>query len=324
MKAVRIHETGSPDVLRFEETLRPTPRQGEALVRLHVAGVNFLDIYHRTGLNKLALPATLGNEGAGVVEAAGPGVTEVQPGDRVAYANVLGSYAEYVVAPGWRLVPIPPELDFAQAAAAMLQGMTAHYLAFTTYPLKVGDWALIHAAGGGVGALLVQMAKQAGAVVIATVSTDEKARIAREAGADHVVNYAEADFDAEVKRLTGGEGVHVVYDSVGKDTFEQSLNCLRLRGMLVLYGSASGPVAPLNPMALNQRGSLFLTRPSLHHYTHTREELLQRAWDVLGWVATGKLHLRLDRTYPLADAAEAHRRLEGRQALGKLVLTTAG
>ena len=322
MKAVRIHETGSPDVLRYEDVATPEPGQGEALVRVHAAGVNFLDIYHRTGLNKLPLPLTLGNEGAGIVEVAGPGVGEVQPGDRVAYSNVPGSYAENVVAPAWRLVPIPPDLSFEQAAAAMLQGMTAHYLAFTTYPLAVGDWALIHAAGGGVGALLVQMAKRAGAQVIGTVSTDEKAQIALEAGADHVVNYAETDFDTEVKDLTGGQGVHVVYDSVGKETFSQSLNCLRLRGTLVLYGSSSGPVPPLNPMVLNQRGSLFLTRPSLHHYTHTREELLQRAWDVLGWVSSGSLRLRIDRTYRLAEAAAAHRRLEGRHALGKLILLT--
>jgi NADPH2:quinone reductase len=238
----------------------------------------------------------------------------------VAYTNVLGSYAEYVVAPAWRLVPIPPHLDFIQAAAVMLQGMTAHYLVHTTYPLQPGEWALVHAAAGGVGALLVQMAKRAGAQVIATVSTDAKAEIARESGADFVVNYAETDFDAEAKRLTGGEGVHVVYDSVGKDTFSQSLNAVRLRGMMVLYGSSSGPVPALSPMTLNQRGSLFLTRPSLHHYTHTRDELLQRAWDVLGWVSSGELKLRIDRTYPLAGAAEAHRRLEAREALGKLVL----
>jgi len=320
MKAVRIHETGSPEVLRYEDVPAPVPGQGQALVRLRAAGVNFLDIYHRTGLTPVQLPFTLGSEGAGVVEAVGPGVAEVQPGDRVAYTNVLGSYAQSVVAPAWRLVPIPPQLDFVQAAAAMLQGMTAHYLVHTTYPLQPGEWALVHAAGGGVGALLVQMAKRAGAQVIATVSTDAKAEIARASGADHVVNYAEADFDTEAKRLTEGEGVHVVYDSVGKDTFAQSLNALRLRGMMVLYGSSSGPVPALSPMTLNQRGSLFLTRPSLHHYTHTRDELLQRAWDVLGWVSSGELRLRIDRTYPLAQAAAAHRRLEGREALGKLVL----
>ena len=320
MKAVRIHETGSPDVLRYEDVPVPEPGSGQALVRLYAAGVNFLDIYHRTGLTRMSLPAILGNEGAGVVEAVGPGVSEVRPGDRVAYSNVLGSYAEHIVAPAWRLVPIPPNLDFVQAAAAMLQGMTAHYLVYTTYRLNPGEWALVHAAAGGVGALLVQLAKRAGAQVIATVSTDAKAEIARDAGADHVVNYAETDFDEEAKRLTGGDGVHVVYDSVGRDTFAQSLNCLRLRGTLVLYGSSSGSVPPVNPMVLNQRGSLFFTRPSLHHYTHTREELLQRAWDVLGWVSSGELILRIDRTYPLAEAAEAHRRLEGRHALGKLML----
>ena len=320
MKAVRIHETGSPDVLRYEDVPVPEPGSGQALVRLYAAGVNFLDIYHRTGLTRMSLPAILGNEGAGVVEAVGPGVSEVRPGDRVAYSNVLGSYAEHIVAPAWRLVPIPPNLDFVQAAAAMLQGMTAHYLVYTTYRLNPGEWALVHAAAGGVGALLVQLAKRAGAQVIATVSTDAKAEIARDAGADHVVNYAETDFDEEAKRLTGGDGVHVVYDSVGRDTFAQSLNCLRLRGTLVLYGSSSGLVPPVNPMVLNQRGSLFFTRPSLHHYTHTREELLQRAWDVLGWVSSGELILRIDRTYPLAEAAEAHRRLEGRHALGKLML----
>jgi NADPH2:quinone reductase len=322
MKAIRIHETGSPEMLRYDDVPTPVPGRGQALVRLHAAGVNFLDIYHRTGVNKMPLPMILGNEGAGVVEAVGPGVSEVQPGDRVAYSNVLGSYAEYVVAPAWRLVSIPPDLDFIQAAGAMLQGMTAHYLVHTTYPLKAGEWALIHAAGGGVGALLVQLAKRAGAQVIGTVSTDAKAEIAREAGTDHVVNYAETDFDEEAKRLTGGDGVHVVYDSVGKDTFEQSLNCLRLRGTLVLYGNSSGPVPPVNPMILNQKGSLFLTRPTLHHYTHTREELLHRAWDVLGWISTGELKLRIDRTYRLADASEAHRRLESRHALGKLVLVT--
>ena len=320
MKAVRIHETGSSEMLRHEDVPLPAPGQGQALVRLRAAGVNFLDIYHRTGLNPMPLPFILGSEGAGIVEGVGSGVTEVQPGDRVTYTNVLGSYAEYVVAPAWRLVPIPPQLDFIQAAAVMLQGMTAHYLVHTTYPLQPGEWALVHAAAGGVGALLVQMVKRAGAQVIATVSTDAKAEIARESGADYVVNYAETDFDAEAKRLTGGEGVHVVYDSVGKDTFSQSLNALRLRGMMVLYGSSSGPVPALSPMTLNQRGSLFLTRPSLHHYTHTRDELLQRAWDVLGWVSSGELRLRVDRTYPLAGAGEAHRRLEAREALGKLVL----
>ena len=320
MKAVRIHETGDVRVLRIEEVPVPTPGQGQALVRLRAAGVNFLDIYHRTGLNPLPLPAIPGSEGAGVVEAVGPGVTEVAPGDRVAYSNVLGSYAEYIVAPAWRLVPIPDGLEFTQAAAAMLQGMTAQYLTHTTYPLKPGEWALVHAAAGGVGALLVQMAKRRGARVIATVSSEEKAAIAAEAGADVCVIYTRADFVQEVKRVTEDQGVPVVYDSVGKDTFERGLDCLRLRGMMVLYGNASGPVPPVDPRVLNSKGSLFLTRPSLHHYTHTRSELLARAGDVLSWVREGSLRLRIDRTYALADVQAAHARLEGREALGKLLL----
>ncbi|OFX15947.1 MAG: NADPH:quinone reductase, partial [Armatimonadetes bacterium RBG_19FT_COMBO_69_19] len=315
-----IHETGDVRVLRIEEVPVPTPGQGQALVRLRAAGVNFLDIYHRTGLNPLPLPAIPGSEGAGVVEAVGPGVTEVAPGDRVAYSNVLGSYAEYIVAPAWRLVPIPDGLEFTQAAAAMLQGMTAQYLTHTTYPLKPGEWALVHAAAGGVGALLVQMAKRRGARVIATVSSEEKAAIAVEAGTDVCVIYTRADFVQEVKRVTEGQGVPVVYDSVGKDTFERGLDCLRLRGMMVLYGNASGPVPPVDPRILNSKGSLFLTRPSLHHYTHTRSELLARAGDVLSWVREGSLRLRIDRTYALADVQAAHARLEGREALGKLLL----
>ncbi|HET6948671.1 MAG TPA: quinone oxidoreductase [bacterium] len=320
MKAVRIHETGDVRVLRVEEVPVPTPGQGQALVRLRAAGVNFLDIYHRTGLNPLPLPAIPGSEGAGVIEAVGPGVTEVARGDRVAYSNVLGSYAEYSVAPAWRLVPIPDGLEFTQAAAAMLQGMTAQYLTHTTYPLKPGEWALVHAAAGGVGALLVQMAKRCGARVIATVSSEEKATIAAEAGADVCVIYTRADFVQEVKRVTEGQGVPVVYDSVGKDTFERGLDCLQLRGMMVLYGNASGLVPPVDPRILNSKGSLFLTRPSLHHYTHTRSELLARAGDVLSWVREGSLRLRIDRTYPLADVQAAHARLEGREALGKLLL----
>lgn len=321
MKAIRIHETGPAEVLRLDEVPEPTPGPGQARVRLHAAGVNFLDIYHRTGLNPLPLPAILGSEGAGVVEAVGSGVTEVAVGDRVAYTNVLGSYAEAVAAPAWRLVPIPAGLDFTQAAAAMLQGMTAHYLVHTTYPLRPGEWALVHAAGGGVGALLVQMARRSGARVIATAGSDEKTAIARESGAEVCINYSRDDFVGEVKRVTEGQGVAVVYDSVGRDTFDRSLECLAVRGMLVLYGSASGPVAPVDPRTLNSKGSLFLTRPSLHHYTHTRAELLARAGDVLGWVRDGTLRLRLDRTYPLRAARDAHARLEGRQALGKIVLS---
>ncbi len=320
MKAIRIHSAGNPEVLRFEDVPAPAPGPDQALVRLHAAGVNFIDIYHRTGLYALPLPAIPGSEGAGTVEAVGSGVTEVKPGDRVAYTNVLGSYAEFVVAPAWRLVPILSGIDFMQAAAVMLQGMTAHYLTHTTYPLHPGDWALVHAAAGGVGALLVQMAKRRGARVIATVSTDAKATVAREAGADEVINYTREEFDTAVRRLTGGTGVRVVYDSVGKDTFERSLNCLTVRGMLVLYGQSSGPVAPIDLRVLNTKGSLFTTRPTLHHYTQTREELLQRAGDVLGWVRDGTLRLRIDATFPLAEAAAAHRRLESREATGKILL----
>jgi NADPH2:quinone reductase len=320
MKAIRIHETGGPDVLRYEDVPAPSLREGEALVRLRAIGVNFLDIYHRTGLNPLPLPAIPGNEGAGVVERVAAGVMEVKPGDRVAYTNVLGSYAEYIAAPAWRLVPIPRDLDFTVAAAAMLQGMTAHYLSQTTYPLRSGDWALIHAAAGGVGALLVQMAKRRGARVIATVSSDEKAEIAREAGADDVIMYTRENFEEVVKRITEGAGVQVVYDSVGKDTFERGLNCLAVRGMMVLYGQSSGPVPPIDLRVLNAKGSLFATRPSLHHYTHTRGELLDRAGDVLSWVKDGALRIRIDRTFPLAEASAAHARLEGRKALGKILL----
>ncbi|MDR7410067.1 MAG: quinone oxidoreductase [Armatimonadota bacterium] len=322
MHAVRIHQHGGPEVLRYEEVPTPTPREGQALVRLVACGVNFIDIYQRKGLYRIDLPTALGQEGAGVVEAVGPGVTEVKPGDRVAYSNVLGSYAEYVLVPAQRLVPIPDGVTYQQAAAAMLQGMTAHYLVTTTYPLKPGDACLVHAAAGGVGLLLVQMAKRRGALVIGTVSTEEKARLAREAGADHVVLYTQQDFEAEVLRITEGRKLQVVYDSVGKDTFEKSLNCLALRGMLVLYGQSSGPVPPFDPQLLAQKGSLFFTRPVLWHYTTTREELLWRAGEVLGWVRTGELKLRIDRALPLSQAADAHRALEGRETTGKVLLLT--
>ncbi|MBI2123103.1 MAG: quinone oxidoreductase [Armatimonadetes bacterium] len=320
MKSVRIHATGGPEVLRYEEAPTPVQGEGQALVRLRAIGVNFIDIYHRSGQYTLTLPAIIGQEGAGVVESVGPGVTEVKPGDRVAYSNVPASYAEFAAVPAWRCVSVPAPVGFEQAAAAMLQGMTAHYLSHTTYPLTRGETALIHAAAGGVGALLVQMAKRRGARVIATVSTEEKAKIAREAGADEVIIYTRTDFESEVKRLTDGHGVHVVFDSVGKDTFEKSLNCLTLRGMLVLFGQASGRVPPVDPTLLNTQGSLFLTRPSLHHYTHTRQELLQHANEVLGWVASGALRLRVDRTFPLEQAAEAHAYLQSRTALGKVLL----
>ncbi len=320
MKAVRIHTTGGPEVLRYEDVPLPEAGPGQALVRLEASGVNFIDVYQRSGQYRLTLPVTLGQEGAGVVEAIGPDVSEVKPGDRVAFANVGGTYAHYVAAPAWRLVPVPPGLESRTAAAAMLQGMTAHYLAHDTYPLKPADTALIHAATGGVGHLLVQMAKRRGARVIGTVSSDEKAKIAGSLGADEVIVYARTDFEADVKRLTGGRGVQVVYDSVGKDTFEKGLNCLALRGMMVLYGQSSGPVPPVDPQILNTKGSLFLTRPTLHHHTHTREELLARASAVLSWIQSGTLRLRIDSVFPLAQAADAHRHLQSRRATGKILL----
>jgi NADPH2:quinone reductase len=320
MRTARIHATGGPGVIRLDEIPAPDPGEGQALVRVEAAGVNFIDIYHRAGQYPVELPFTLGQEGAGVVERVGRGVTEVQSGDRVAFSNVGGSYAEYVVAPAWRLVPVPAALTPAQSAAAMLQGMTAHYLSHATFPIRPGDTALVHAAGGGVGQLLVQMIKHRGGRVIATVSSDAKAAVALAAGADELINYTQVDFAAEVQRLTAGRGVAVVYDSVGRDTFERSLDCAALRGMVVLFGQASGRVPPFDPQVLNTKGGLFLTRPSLNHYTHTREELLARASDVLGGVADGTLRLRIDRTFPLDGAADAHRYLESRQATGKLLL----
>jgi NADPH2:quinone reductase len=286
--------------------------------------VNFIDIYFRIGLYKADIPIALGNEGAGVVEAIGPEVTEVAVGDRVAYAMARGSYAEYQVVPAWQLVKIPEGLDFQQAAAAMLQGMTAHYLTHSTYPLQKGDIALVHAAAGGAGRLIVQMAKMRGARVFGTVSTAEKEAIAREAGADEVIRYTEQDFEAEVKRLTNKRGVDVVYDSVGVTTFEKSLNSLRPRGLMALFGQSSGPVPPFDPGILNQKGSLFLTRPSLAHHCLTRDELLWRAGDVLGWVASGKLKLRIDGVYPLSQAAQAQIDLASRKTAGKLLLVPDG
>jgi NADPH2:quinone reductase len=320
MRAIRVPQYGGPEVMRLEELPTPTPGEGQALVRLEAAGVNFIDVYQRSGLYKGALPVPLGLEGAGTVEAVGPGVTTVRPGDRVAWTGVPGSYATHTVVPADRLVTLPAGLDARAGAAAMLQGMTAHYLAHTTYPLKPGDACLVHAAAGGVGLLLCQMARRAGARVIGTVSTEEKARLAREAGAHDVILYTQQDFGAEVKRLTGGTGVQVVYDSVGRDTFDKGLDCLAPRGYMVLYGQSSGPVAPVDPQVLNAKGSLFLTRPSLFHYTATREELLYRAGEVLGWVRSGQLRLRIGATFPLAEAAQAHRDLEGRRTTGKVLL----
>jgi len=323
VKAIRVHATGGPEVLRFEEVPTPTPGRGEALVKIEAAGVNFTDIYYRLGWTKAALPFTAGVEAAGTVAAVGPEVSGLEPGERVVYTGPLGAYAEQAVVPAWRLVRVPRGIDARTAAAAMLQGMTAHYLSHSTYPLKAGHTALVHAAAGGVGLLLVQMAKMLGARVIGTVSTEAKARLARDAGADEVIDYTQADFEAEVKRLTGGRGVQVVYDSVGKTTFDKSLNCLAPRGYLVLFGQASGPVPPVDPQVLNQKGSLFLTRPTLGNYTATPDELNARAGDVLGWVAAGRLRLRIERTFRLAEAAEAQRLLASRGTTGKLLLVPA-
>jgi len=320
MKAIRVHRYGGPEEMTLEEVPLPKPEEGHALVRLKAVGVNFIDIYQRMGLYPMPLPFTPGNEGAGTVEATGPGVSEVAPGDHVAYAGALGSYAEYAVVPSWRVVKLPDGADPKTAAALMLQGMTAHYLSHDTYPLKPGDACLVHAAAGGVGLLLIQMAKRRGARVIGTVSTQEKAGLARAAGADEVILYTEKDFEAEVKRLTGGSGVQVVYDSVGQDTFEKSLNCLASRGTIVLYGQSSGPVPPFDPQVLSAKGGLFLTRPSLAHYTRDRKELLSRAGEVLGWAAGGLLNVRIGETFPLSEAGEAHRRLAGRKTTGKILL----
>jgi NADPH:quinone reductase len=321
MKTIQVNEPGGPEKMQLVDAPDPQPGPKQALVRLQAAGVNFIDVYFRMGLYKADLPISLGSEGAGVVEAVGPDVTEVAPGDRVAYAMTRGSYAQYAVVAASQLVKIPAHLDFPMAAAALLQGMTAHYLTHSVYPLKSGDTCLVHAAAGGAGGLTVQMAKMLGARVLGTVSTEEKAQIAREHGVDEAILYTQQDFEAEVKRLTGGRGVDVVYDSVGKTTFEKSLNSLRPRGTMALFGQSSGPVPPFDPNILNGKGSLFLTRPSLGHYVATPQELAWRAGDVLGWIDSGRLKLRIDRTYPLADAAAAHRDLESRKTSGKLVLS---
>jgi NADPH2:quinone reductase len=320
MKAILVHQPGGPEAMRLDEVPVPAPAPGQALVKIAASGVNFIDIYFRTGLYKAEAPYGLGMEGAGVVDAVGSGVTEVSPGDRVAYAMQRGSYADYAIVPAWQLVKIPDALDFHQAAASMLQGMTAHYLTHSTWPLKPGDSCLVHAAAGGAGGLIVQMAKKLGAVVIGTTSTPAKAEIAKAAGCDHVVNYTEQEFDVEVKRITGGRGVDVVYDSVGAATWERSLNSLRRRGLMVSFGNASGPVPPVAPLELNNRGSLFLTRPTLAHHAADRSELLWRANDVLGWVASGAVKLHIEKVYPLAEAAQAHIDLASRKTSGKLLL----
>ena len=320
MKAILVNFCGGPEQLELLEVPVPTPGPKQALVKIEASGVNFIDIYFRMGLYKANPPIALGMEAAGTVEAVGSGVTEVAPGDRVAYAMARGSYAEYAVVPAWQLVKIPEAVDFRIAAAVMLQGMTAHYLTHSTFPLDPSHTALVHAAAGGVGLLLVQLAKMRGARVIATVSTEAKAALARQAGADEVILYSRQDFEQEVKRLTGGRGVDVAYDSVGAATFHQSLNCLRPLGMMVSYGQSSGAVPPFDPLLLSQKGSLFLTRPTLGHYCANREQLLWRAGDVLASVAAGKLWVRIHEAYPLAQAAQAHRDLEGRRTAGKLLL----
>ena len=320
MKAVRIHTPGGPEVLTYEDVPEPRPKAGEAVVKVDAAGLNYIDVYYRSGLYKAELPMTLGMEAGGVVTAVGPNVTEVKVGDKVAYTGVPGAYAQYAAVPAQRLVTLPAGVSTKQGAAAMLQGMTAHYLACSTYPLKKGDTCLVHAAAGGVGLLLVQVAKMRGARVIGTVSTEEKAKLAREAGADEVIFYTKQDFEAEVKRLTSGKGVQVVYDAVGKTTFEKGLSCLAPRGTMVLYGQSSGPIGVFDPQILSAKGSVFLTRPSLFHHIATREELLARAGDVLGWIRDGKLRLRTEFEFPLKEAAEAHRALEGRKTTGKVLL----
>jgi NADPH2:quinone reductase len=320
MKAIQVKQAGGPEAMELVELPVPQPKANEAVVKLAASGVNFIDCYFREGRYKAPLPITLGQEGAGVVTAIGSEVKSVKVGDRAAWTGLLGSYAEYAAVQADRLVSIPKGVSDHQAAAAMLQGMTAHYLSHDTYPLKRGETALVHAAAGGVGLLLVQMADHIGARVIATVSTEAKAKLAREAGADEVILYTQADFEAETKRITGGKGVDVVYDSVGKTTFDKGLNILRPRGMMVLFGGSSGAVPPFDLMALSQKGSLYVTRPTLFNYMASREELVARSGAVFGMIAAGKLKLRVEHTYPLAEAQRAHLDLEGRKTTGKLLL----
>jgi len=320
MRAVRVHEAGGPEVLEVDDLEVPEPGRGQIRVRIEVAGLNFIDTYHRAGRYPLDLPATLGMEAGGVVEAAGPGAEAISVGDRVAYADTLGAYAEQQVVPATSVVTVPEAVDTQTAVAVLLQGMTAHYLAHDTYPLQAGETALVHAAAGGAGHLLTQVCKIRGARVIATCGTKEKAEIARALGADEVVVYTDESFTDAVARYTNGRGVDVVYDGVGKATFRESLGCLRPRGMMVLYGQASGAVDPIDPQDLNKLGSLFLTRPTLAHYTAERHEMVRRANDLFGWIARGRLEVRIDRTFRLDEAAEAHRYLEGRNTKGKVLL----
>ncbi len=321
MKAIRVNEYGGPEVLSYEDAPVPEPGQGEARVRLAASGVNFIDVYQRTGVYPMDLPFIAGQEGAGEVEAVGGGVEEISPGDYVAFAGVPGAYAEYVVAPAERLVPFNVTyVEARMAAAVMLQGMTAHYLTHSTFPVQEGQTVLVHAAAGGVGLLLCQLAKMRGATVIGTAGTEEKAKLARSAGADEVILYTEQDFVEETKRITGGEGVHVVYDSVGKDTFDGGLDSLRPRGYMVLFGGSSGQVPPFDLQVLNQKGSLFVTRPKLNDYMATREELLWRAQSLFTWIGQNNLDVRIGGSYRLSEADQAHRDLEGRKTTGKLIL----
>jgi NADPH2:quinone reductase len=320
MKAIRVNAPGGPEVLHYEDVADPTPKAGEATVKVDAAGINYIDVYQRSGQYKLNLPLTLGLEAGGTVTAVGPNVTEVKVGDKVAYTGIAGAYAQYAAVPAARLVTLPAGLSTRQGAAAMLQGLTAHYLACSTYPLKSGDTCLVHAAAGGVGLLLCQIAKMRGARVIGTVSTEEKAKLAREAGASDVILYTKQDFEAEVKRLTDGKGLQVVYDSVGQTTFDKGFNCLAPRGMMALYGQSSGPIGAFDLGVLNAKGSLFVTRPSLNHHIITRAELLERSNELLGWIRDGKLKLRTEFEFPLKDAADALRALEGRKTTGKVLL----
>ena len=321
MKAVTVKEFGGPEVMSYEDVEAPATGNDQVLVKVEAAGINYIDTYQRSGLYQIPLPATLGLEAAGTVTEVGSAVTKFKTGDRVAYTNVAGAYAEYAAVPEDKLVSLPDGVSFDQGAAAMLQGCTAHYLCQSTYPVKSGDRCLVHAAAGGVGLILIQMIKMMGGFVIGTVSTEEKAELARQAGADEVVLYSEQDFEAEVKRITNDEGVNVAYDSVGLSTFEKSINCLSRFGYMVLYGNASGPVTEFNPATLGPKGSLFLTRPTLFDYLATREDLEWRSSDVLNWIAEGKLHLRLEHFFALADVQDAHNALEGRKTTGKIILT---
>ena len=320
MKAIRVHALGGPEVMKYEDIDVPRPGPGEVQIKIAATGLNYLDVQYRIGRVKAPLPFTNGTEAAGVISEVGSGVTDFKAGDRVAYTMVLGTYAEYAIAPAARVVHVPPDLDLRIAAGAMLQGLTAHYLTHSTYPLKAGETALVHAAAGGIGMVLTQVARLMGARVIATAGTDAKVELARQAGAHEVINYATQDFEQEVKKLTGGRGVDVVYDSVGKDTFDRSLNCLRHRGYLALFGFSSGLVPPFDPAILGIKGSLFLTRPALNQYIATRDELMMRTKDLFGWLASGAVKIRINHTFPLADAVKAHQELEARRTTGKVLL----